>query len=364
MSGRVVFHIDFDYFYAQCEEIRTPRLKTKPVCVCMFSDRGKDSGAIATANYTARKYGVKSGIPIAFAKRMLEEREDAVFLQADLDYYSNVSESAMEIMQKNADVFEYVGRDEAYLDVTERVSGDFESAGHLAQQVKNSIRKSIKMSCSIGISPNKLLSKIASDHRKPNGLTVVLPDRVDEFLEPMMIKAIPGIGAKTERRLAEMDIKTVMDVRRLDVFTLNKEFGRRGGAFIYNAARGIDDEPVRERDPRVQYSRIITLKHDSKDYAFLHGNMARMCGEVHRMAVNDNQMFRSVGIHFVHSDLSNRSKSRMLRGPTSSLPELEKAAAALLREALEDQTDMIRRLGVRISELTGARGQSSITNYF
>ncbi|MDH5417811.1 MAG: DNA polymerase IV, partial [Nitrosopumilus sp.] len=128
METRVVFHIDFDYFYAQCEEIRSPELKTKPVCVCVFSDRGGDSGAIATANYTARKYGVKSGIPISFARKRLEDRKDAIFLPVDFDYYSEISEKAMEIMKNNADIFEYVGRDEAYLDVTERVTKDFDKA--------------------------------------------------------------------------------------------------------------------------------------------------------------------------------------------------------------------------------------------
>ena len=125
---RVVFHIDFDYFYAQCEEVRNPELKTKPVCVCVFSDRGGDSGAIATANYTARKYGVKSGIPISFAKKRLEQREDAVFLPVDFEYYSKMTEMAMKIMKENADIFEYVGRDEAYLDVTKRVEEDFKKA--------------------------------------------------------------------------------------------------------------------------------------------------------------------------------------------------------------------------------------------
>jgi len=137
LGTRIVFHIDFDYFYAQCEETRSPELKSKPVCVCVFSDRGVDTGAIATANYSARKYGVKSGMPITFAKKRLKERNDAVFLPVDFDFYSELSEKAMEIMKQSADIFEYVGRDEAYLDVTKRVEGDFLKASHLAQQIKN-----------------------------------------------------------------------------------------------------------------------------------------------------------------------------------------------------------------------------------
>ena len=364
LGTRVVFHIDFDYFYAQCEEIRSPELRSKPVCVCVFSDRGGDSGAIATANYTARKYGVKSGIPITFAKKRLEERKDAVFLPVDFDYYIEISEKAMKIMKSNADVFEYVGKDEAYLDVTKRVDGDFERASHFAQQIKNSIRDEIKLGCSIGISPNKLISKIASNFKKPDGLTVIPPDKIDEFLEPLKIRTIPGIGKKTEERFLEMNLETILDLKKLDVFTLNKEFGRKSGTYIYNAVRGIDNEPVKEREARTQYSKIVTLKKDSKDYQFLSENIIKLCKEVHDIIIKNNKMFKSIGIHFVQSDLSSKSKSRMLRNPTSNLEELQKNADQLLKEALENQTTTIRRLGVKVAELSEVQGQSDITNYF
>jgi DNA polymerase IV (archaeal DinB-like DNA polymerase) len=364
LETRVVFHIDFDYFYAQCEETRSPELKSKPVCVCVFSDRGGDSGAIATANYTARKYGVKSGIPIAFAKKRLEERKDAVFLPVDFDFYSEMSEKAMEIMKQSADIFEYVGRDEAYLDVTKRVEGDFLKASHLAQQIKNSIRDKIKLSCSVGISPNKLISKIASDFQKPDGLTVVSPEKVEAFLDQLKIRTIPGIGKKTEERFIEMNLETIQELKKLDVFALNKEFGRKSGTYIYNAVRGIDNEPVKEREERIQYSKIMTLKKDSKDYQFLSENIKKLCKEVHDVVKKNNKMFKSIGVHFVQSDLTNKSKSRMLRNPTESLEELQKNAEQLLKEGLENQTTTFRRLGVKVSELSEIQGQSDITNYF
>lgn len=364
METRIVFHIDFDYFYAQCEEIRSPELKSKPVCVCVFSDRGGDSGAIATANYTARKYGAKSGIPIVFAKKRLAERRDAVFLPVDFDYYSEMSEKAMKIMEGFSDIFEYVGRDEAYLDVTKRTEGNFNKASHLAQQIKNSIREKTKLSCSIGISPNKLISKIASDFQKPDGLTIVSPEKIDQFLESLKIRDIPGIGKKTEQRFVEMKLETIGDVKKLDVFTLNKEFGRKSGTYIYNAVRGIDDEPVKEREPSIQHGKIVTLKEDSKDYKFLLENILELCKEVHEIIQKKNQMFKSVGISFVQSDLSNKSKSKMLRNPTMSLEELEKTAEQLLKEALENQTITIRRLGVKVSELSESQGQRDITSYF
>ena len=360
----MVFHIDFDYFYAQCEEVRSPELKTKPVCVCVFSDRGGDSGAIATANYTARKYGVKSGIPIVFAKKRLEERKDAVFLPVDFEYYTEMSEKAMEIMKEYADIFEYVGRDEAYLDVTSRIEGDFIKASHLAQQIKNSIRDKIKLSCSIGISQNKLISKIASNFQKPDGLTIVSPERVEIFLDQLKIRAIPGIGGKTEKIFSEMNLETIQDLMKLDVFTLNNKFGRKSGTYIYNAVRGIDNEPVKEKEGRIQYSKIMTLKKDSKDPQFLLENIRELCKEVHTVIRKNNQMFKSVGIHFVQSDLSNKSKSKMLRNPTISLEELQKNVEYLLIDALENQTITIRRMGVKVAELSEVQGQSDITNYF
>jgi Nucleotidyltransferase/DNA polymerase involved in DNA repair len=260
MERRIVFHIDFDYFYAQCEEIRDSKIKGKCVAVCIFSERGGDSGAIATANYNARKFGVKSGIPIVLAKNKLKEQTDAVFLPADFDYYSDVSSKAMEIIEKYADVFEYVGRDEAYLDVTKKTEGAFDKAEHLAQQLKNEIRNNLKLTCSVGITPNKLLSKIASDFKKPDGLTTVRPEQIEQFLSPLKIREIPGIGKKTENVFLEMNVKTIEELTKIDVFDLNKMFGRKTGGYIFNSARGIDNEIVKPRPPTIQFSKITTLK--------------------------------------------------------------------------------------------------------
>ena len=364
VTGRVVFHIDFDYFFAQCEEIRNPSLKTRPVAVCVYSDRGGDSGAIATANYLARKYGVKSGIPIKFAKKKLENFPDAVFLPTDFDYYTEVSENAMNIIRNYADVFEYVGKDEAYLDVTTRTESDFKKAAHLAQQLKNALRNGTKLSSTVGVSSNKLVSKIASDYKKPDGLTVVEPEKVESFLDNLPIRSIPGIGKKSEEKFSEVGLETISQLRNLDVFTLNGLFGRKFGTYIYNAARGIDDEPVSPRHDPIQYSRIVTLKEDSKDFDFLARDLEKLCNELHQAIVNDNLLFKSVGIQIVQTDLSNRTKSRTLKNPTSSLDELKKTAIQLLKESLEDQKLAIRRLGVKVSDFSQVRGQVDITRFF
>ena len=364
MTDRVIFHIDFDYFFAQCEEIRRPDLKIKPVAVCVYSDRGGDSGAIATANYVARKYGVNSGMPIKFAKKKLEDIPEAVFLPTDFEYYGEISENAMGIIRNHADIFEYVGRDEAYLDVTNRTGHDFKKAAHLAQQLKNSLRTTIKLSSTIGISSNKLVSKIASGYKKPDGLTIVEPQNIESFLDPLPIRTIPGIGKKSEEKFSEMNLETISQLRSVDVFTLNGLFGRKVGSYIYNAARGIDDDPVSPRHDPIQYSRIVTLKQDSKDFDFLVKDLEKLCDDLHETIIRDNILFKSVGIQFVQSDLSNRTKSKTLRNHTSSIDELKKTVIQLLKESLEDQKLLIRRLGVRVSDFTQPSGQVDITKFF
>ncbi|MDC0168819.1 DNA polymerase IV [Candidatus Nitrosopelagicus sp.] len=363
MEERIVFHVDFDYFYAQCEEIRDSKIKGKCVAVCIFSDRGGDSGAIATANYNARKFGVKSGIPIMLAKNKLKE-EDAVFLPADFDYYSDMSSKGMEIIEKYADVFEYVGRDEAYLDVTKKTEADFHNAEHLAQQLKNEIRNNLKLTCSVGITPNKLLSKIASDYKKPDGLTTVKPEQVEEFLSPLKIREIPGIGKKTEDIFTQMNVHTIEELRRINIFDLNKIFGRKTGGYIFNSAKGIDTEIVKERPPTIQFSKIVTLKKNSKELKFLQENVMELCVQLNIIAIENNKMYRSIGIQFVNEDLSTKTKSRMLKNPVSNEDQLKKVANQLLEEALVEQVMLVRRIGVRISEFSDVEGQSSITNYF
>ena len=364
MNQRVILHVDFDYFYAQCEEIRTPDLKTKPVAVCMFSDRGGDSGAIATANYTAREFGVKSGLSIQSAKQKLKDRTDSAFLPADFEYYSEMSEKSMNIIKKFADVFEYVGRDEAYLDVSENVELDFVKASHIAQQIKNEVREKTKLTCSIGISPNKLLSKIASGYKKPDGLTTITPDKISEFMDTLNLEDIHGIGKKTVEKLAGEGIETISQAKSLDIFALINMFGRKAGTYIHNAIRGIDDEPVKIRAPTLQLGKITTLKEDSVDYTFLEKSLFELCEKLHTSILKENKTFRSVGISLTQTDLSGKTRSRMLRNPTLSLEELKKNSVQLLKETLEDQSIMIRRLGVKVSELSDVEGQSNITSYF
>lgn len=361
--ANAVLHVDFDYFYAQCEELRKPHLRGKPTVVCVFSDRGQDSGAVATANYEARAHGAKSGMPIRQAKAKLEGVE-AHFLPVDFDYYDEISSGAMDVMRPRADVFEYVGRDEAYLDVTGSARGSLKEAEKKARLLKDELRQKTGLTCSVGVSSNRLLSKIASNHRKPDGLTVVTPGEALGFLAGLDVSRLHGVGPATRARLAEMGLETVSDIQGSDVFELSRAFGRKTGAYIRNAARGTDATPVRERAPSVQYSKIVTLPADSTDYGSLEDPLERVCGLLHQKITAKRVVFRSVGVQLFLSDLSNLTRSKTLRAPTSNSEELHRAAAALLRAALPFAPRPVRRLGVRVSELSAASGQRDLTGYF
>ena len=234
----------------------------------------------------------------------------------------------------------------------------------LHNKLKMRLEKKTKLTCSIGISPNKLLSKIASGYKKPDGLTTITPDKISGFMETLNLGDIHGIGKKTVQKLVEEGIETISQAKSLDIFILINMFGRKGGTYIYNAVRGIDDEPVKIRASTLQLSKIATLKEDSVDYTFLEKSLFELCEKLHPFILKENKMFRSVGIHLTQYDLSSKTRSKMLRNPTLSLDELKKVSSQLLKEALESQSILIRRLGVKVSELSDIEGQSNITNYF
>ena len=161
-----------------------------------------------------------------------------------------------------------------------------------------------------------------------------------------------------------MGVNTIDDLREINVFDLNKMFGRKTGGCIFNSAKGIDVEVVKPRAPTIQFSKITTLKKNSKELEFLRENIEELCVQVNRIAIENNKMYRSIGIQFVNEDLSTKTKSRMLRNPGNNIMELKKVVNQLLEEALVDQEMLIRRIGVRISEFSDVEGQSNITNYF
>ena len=360
---RIIFHIDFDYFYAQCEELRDPSLKGKPVVVCVYSARGGDSGAVSTSNYKAREYGVKSGIPIKLAKNRLKDVPEAKFLPMDRDYYEEMSERAMEVIRKYGDKFELVGIDEGFIEVTEKLEHEFARAKELAMAIKQELKNEVGLSCSIGIGPSKLVAKIASDFRKPDGLTLVKPEEVKAFLTDLSVGKILGVGKKTEESLNEMGAKTIGELCNIDIFALTKHFGKKIGTYLYNAARGIDEEPVVESDSVTQLSRITTLKKSTIIVEEMLEDLESLCRDVHKSAMEQSMSFRSIGIMLVLDDLSIKSKSRSLKSHTDNADELFKVAKTLLEEAVAESQIMVRRLGVKISELASSKGQDTLSKF-
>jgi len=346
-----VLHIDLDYFFAQCEERENPSLKGRPLVVCVYSGRGEEGGAVSTANYTARSFGVKSGMPIVFAKEALRGRE-AVFLPVNHELYDRVSESIMRLLQTYADSFEQVSVDEAFLDVTQQVKGDFEAARRLALEIKGKILEKEKLTCSIGIGPNKLVAKLASDFQKPDGLTAVRPEEVEGFLRGLPLGKLPGIGKKTEQKLNELGVKTVKDLAEYDVSRLVDIFGRKSGVYLHRAALGLDDEPVKGREGVEQMSRIATLKEDTRDREVILRELVKLSQDVYRRTVEENLSFSSVGLMAVMEDMSTHTKSRTLEVPGETAEAISSTAERLLDALLTEARELkVRRVGVRVSGL-------------
>lgn len=359
-ASRIIMHVDFDYFFAQCEEIRKPELKSKPVVVCVFSGRTEESGVVSTANYVARKYGVKSGIPIRVAKSRLADSQDAVFLPLDSEYYSQISKAAMSVIDSYADRFEHVGIDECYLEVS---AANFEEARGVARDIKDDIKKQTQLTCSIGVAPNKMLAKIASDMDKPDGLTVISPERIAELLAGMDADRIPGIGPKTKERLAELGVKTIGDLAKFDLFRLIEEFGKKTATYMHNASRGIDDEPVVESGEKQQIGRIVTLKSDATASTEMYPDLYEICQSVFQTANTRKLSFKTVGILLILDNLDNITRSKSLKVHSNNFDLLYSAAKSALDEAMASAGRKVRRLGVRLSDLQSSAGQNTMLDF-
>src|SRR5580693_8456484 len=205
MRVRKIVHIDMDAFYASVEQRDAPQLRGKPVIVAWRGNRS----VVCAASYEARRFGVRSAMPAIHAERLCP---DGVFLPPDFTRYRAVSRSVREILARHTDLIEPLSLDEAYLDVTENKTG-LPTATRVASAIREQIRQELHLTASAGVAPNKFLAKIASDWRKPDGLFVIQPEDIDTFLPPLPIGRIPGVGKVTEKRLEELGVKTVGDLR-------------------------------------------------------------------------------------------------------------------------------------------------------
>jgi DNA polymerase IV (DinB-like DNA polymerase) len=356
--------VDLDYFFAQCEELRNPLLKERPVVICVFSGRSEDSGAVSTANYVARKYGVKSGMPIFLAKKRLED-VDAAFLPVDDQFYEEVSQRVMELLKGFADEFEQVGIDEAFLDVSKRTQADFRNGEELARKIKRGLFSQEKLTCSVGVGPNKLIAKIAADEKKPDGLTVINPDQVVGFLDPLPVNRMIGVGTKTLERMKILSINTIGDLARYDIQKLIAVFGKTLGVYFHNSSLGVDNEVVQEKGEAESISRIATLKQDTRDVSVIMNDAIELCKDLYDRVVKEKLVFKTVGIIAITSDMNVRSRSKTLDSPSDSLGLMEETVQELFLSFLDESEIDLRRVGVKLSNLSAAeKNQVQITRFF
>ncbi len=250
---RKILHIDMDAFYASVEQRDDPRLRGRPVVVAWRGPRS----VVCAASYEARRYGVRSAMPALRAERLCPA---AVFLPPDFARYRAVSRQTREIFSRHTGLIEPLSLDEAYLDVTVNLTG-LPTATRVARAIRQQIRDELQLTASAGVAPNKFLAKIASDWRKPDGLFVITPDKVEAFLPPLPVARLPGVGAVTEKKLAELGVTTVGGLRMLTAAQLEELFGRFGRR-LYELARGQDSSPVVPNRPTQSISAEDTFTED------------------------------------------------------------------------------------------------------
>ncbi len=351
---RIIFHLDMDHFYTAVEEREHPEHKGKPVVVGADPKQGTGRGVVSTSNYEARKLGVKSGIPISRAWKLCPE---AVYLPPNYPLYIKVSNEIMAIARKYADKFEQWGIDEAFLDVTTKVK-NYAEAEALAKQIKREIREKEHLTCSIGIGPNKLTAKVASDYQKPDGLTIVKEGEAEQFLAPLPVRRLLWVGRKTEEKLKTLGIHTIGDLAHYDPTVLTEAFGVMGTQ-MHLMARGIDRSEVEERTEVKSISHETTFEQDTDEAGTVLTALDALSEEVCREALAQHLFFKTVTVKVRYENFETHTRSKTLPFMTSRVQDLKKTARDLLQAYLR-QGRKIRLIGVRVSNLVKGEKQQTL----
>jgi DNA polymerase-4 len=341
VSDRKIIHVDMDAFYASVEQRDDPALRGRPVVVAW---RGKRS-VVCAASYEARRYGVRSAMPALRAERLCPQ---AVFVPPDFVRYKAASRLVREIFARHTDLVEPLSLDEAYLDVTANAS-QLPSATATAQAIRAAIREETRLTASAGVAPNKFVAKIASDHRKPDGLFVVRPAQVQAFLAPLPVGRLPGVGAVMERKLAGLGLATVADLRQHAVADLERRFGRWGRR-LHELAFGIDERPVVSERPTLQVSAEDTFEQDLLLHE-LDPHIERMAGKawegyLRERAQNPGRIARTVVLKLKTADFRILSRSLTPATPPASLEALADIACALRERVGQPSRTRYRLVGV------------------
>ena len=344
----IVAHLDLDAFFAAVEELEDPDLKTKPLVV------GGDPhgrGVVATANYEARKFGIHSAMSCAEALRRCPH---AVFIRTRHSLYREYSQHVWETVRGVVPMVERTGLDEGYLDVGE-VANDFLAARKVAEAVQTAVRAATSLTCSLGVSTSKVVAKIASDHRKPGGLTVVPPGNEAHFLAPFDVRRLPGVGPKAEERLTAAGVDTIGALAALGDTDLRRLLPGSVGHMLRDRARGIDPRGLELQAERISISVENTFERDLTDRVQLHAELRRMAARVAEYLQKSGRTARTVSTKLRYTDFSIRSRSTSLRVGIDDGEQIAELACALLDRALRDRPGALRLVGVGVSGLASHR---------
>ncbi|AGB16032.1 nucleotidyltransferase/DNA polymerase involved in DNA repair [Halovivax ruber XH-70] len=366
----IVLHVDADCFYAACERLREPALRGEPVVVGMGYEPGESVGAVATASYEARAFGVESAMAISQAVERLPRRatadsddglersETGFYRPVDIEYYESVSEDVQAILHESADVVREVSIDEAYLDVTDRT--EWAVAEGFARHVKERIQREVGVVVSIGVAPSMSAAKIASDHDKPDGLTVVEPGDVSDFLAPLDVAELHGVGPVTARELRSMGLETAGDVADADPAELEDQFGERGRELV-EYARGEDDRPVTPRGLPKSFSRESAFASPVTDWEAKRETLETLAAAVADRATREGALYRTVGVKAVLPPYDVNTRERSLSGPIDDADLVVDIARDLFTEFADDR---VRKLGVKVANLEfGAADQAKLDGW-
>ena len=339
--SRKIIHIDMDAFYASVEQRDNPELRGKPVAVGGSEARG----VVAAASYEARKFGVHSAMPSITAKRKCP---DLIFVQPRFDAYKAISLQIREVFAQYTPIIESLSLDEAYLDVTENLKGMI-SATKIAEEIRARIRAETELTASAGVSYNKFLAKLASDHRKPDGLFVITPEMGPVFVETLPVSKFHGVGPATAKKMAQLGIETGLDLRAQTQTFLQKHFGK-AGSYYYWVARGVDERPVRADRIRKSVGAENTFPADLFTYEAARDALQEIVDNVWRYCEGSGIRGCTVILKVKFANFQQITRSRTGQMQIRTRSELEQLSNALL-EPLFPVARGVRLLGVSLSSL-------------
>jgi DNA polymerase-4 len=341
---RRILHIDMDAFFAAVEEKRRPELIGKPVVIGGMGDP-KRRGVVSTASYEARKFGIHSAMPLRTAYKLCPE---AIFLPVDYGEYSRVSAVIKSILKEFTDLLEDVGIDEAFLDI----SYINKTTEEITRAIKERIRIETGLSCSIGIAPNKLLAKVASDLEKPDGFTVITAGDIPNKLWPLPVRKLWGLGPKTEARLKELKIDTIGKLASVPLETLVQHFGKSYGAYLYQASKGIDNSPLVTHGEPKSASRETTFQTDVGNWQMLAKSLVALVKEVVTDIREKGYKGKTVTVKIRFGDFTTFTRAKTMSQASDSYDEIRKAAFECFNRIEIKQK--VRLIGMRMSNLQKA----------